>query len=145
MGASFGGDGDVIADINITPFVDIILVVLIIFMVTTTMVEEDVIPVQLPDAATAEKTEALSFGITLLETGALLVDGEPSNATDLTRRLTEARAKTEDVTVLIAADKTVAHGRVIWVVDVVKSAGVSKFAFNVDKTNMIGPDPAGGP
>jgi biopolymer transport protein ExbD len=141
MGASFGGDGDVIADINITPFVDIILVVLIIFMVTTTMVEEEVIPVQLPDAATAEKTEALSFGITLLENGALLVDGKPSNASDITRQLTEARAKTEDVTVLIAADKAVAHGRVIWVVDLVKTAGVSKFAFNVDKTNMIGPDP----
>ena len=67
-----GGDDDVISDINITPFVDIILVVLIIFMVTTSAIVESSIKINLPDAATGEATENISLGLTLKTDGALL-------------------------------------------------------------------------
>ena len=43
---------------------------------------------------------------------------------------------------LIAADKDVAHGRVVWLIDLVKSEGVAKFALNIDKADMVPPDPA---
>jgi len=144
MGASLGGgdDDDLIADINITPFVDIILVVLIIFMVTATTIVKSSIKVNLPDAATGEATESTSLGVTLLTDGALLLDGEPIQPDTLATRLERAKADNDDVVVLISADRAVAHGRVTWLIDLVRSQGIAKFAINIDKAETIPPDPA---
>lgn len=143
MGGKIGGDDDLIADINITPFVDIILVVLIIFMVTATTIVESSIKVTLPDAATGEATESTSLGLTLTKDGGLMLDGEPVDAEQLKVAIRAAKATSkEDVVCLIAADKEVAHGRVVWLIDLVKAEGVAKFALNIDKADVIGPDPA---
>ncbi|TNE92249.1 MAG: biopolymer transporter ExbD [Deltaproteobacteria bacterium] len=142
MGAKFGGDDDVIADINITPFVDIILVVLIIFMVTATTIVQTSIKVNLPDASTGEATESTSLGLTLLGDGGLLLDGERVTPEELGRALEKAKAENDEVICLIAADKLVAHGRVIWLMDLVKSKGIAKFALNINKAEMVPPDPA---
>ena len=143
MGASFGGDDDdVIADINITPFVDIILVVLIIFMVTATTIAKSSIKVNLPEAATGETTESTSLGITLLSDGGLMLDGEPITSEQLTLAVERALQEEDDVVCLIAADRDVQHGRVVWAIDLIKSLGVSKFAINIDKTDAVPPDPA---
>jgi biopolymer transport protein ExbD len=142
VGSRLGADDhdDVIADINITPFVDIILVVLIIFMVTATAIVKQSIKVELPEAASGEGTDD-SIGVTLTTDGKLLIDGEPSTADALRQRIRDTRAAGRDVVVLIAADKTVAHGRVVWVIDLVKGEKVSKFAINIDKTQAIPPEP----
>lgn len=145
MGANFGDDDDVIADINITPFVDIILVVLIIFMVTATTIVKQSVKVNLPDAASGEKTESTSLGLTLLEDGALLLDGEAVSTDALVNALKTAKAENDDVVCLISADKAVDHGRVVWLMDLVKSNGIARFAINIDKVNAIGPDPAQAP
>lgn len=143
MGSRLGGqDDDVIADINITPFVDIILVVLIIFMVTATTIVESSIKVNLPEAASGEATESTSIGLTLLEDGGLLLDGVRTDAAGVVARLEEAKRESEDVVCLIAADKLVSHGRVVWLIDLVKSNGVAKFAINIDKADVVPPDPA---
>lgn len=143
MGASFGGDDDVIADINITPFVDIILVVLIIFMVTATTIAKESIKVNLPDAASGEESKNLSVGLTLLGDGQLLLDGKAVDEAGLRAALQAAKADTEeDVVCLISAEKDVAHGRVVWLLDLVKSEGIGKFAININKVDAIGPDPA---
>lgn len=136
-----GGDDDLIADINITPFVDIILVVLIIFMVTATRIVKESIPVTLPDAATGEQIETISLGITLLADGGLLLDGQPTTPEALTTRLDAAKAE-GDVVCLIAADKLVAHGRVVWLMDLIRSRGIGKFAINIDEATKVPPDPA---
>lgn len=141
MGASFSGDDDVISDINITPFVDIILVVLIIFMVTATTIVKQSIPITLPDAATGDPTESTSLGLTLTVGGDLLLDGEPVTTDQLVTRLDAAKAA-GDVTCLIAADKQVAHGRVVWLIDLIRSRGIAKFAINIDASTMVPPDPA---
>lgn len=146
MGAKFGGDDDVIADINITPFVDIILVVLIIFMVTATTIVKESLPVTLPDAATGEQTETISLGLTLTAEGGLLLDGEQVTQGALVDALRAAKetAKTEgtDVVCLISADRAVAHGRVVWLLDLVRSQGIGKFAINIDEATKVPPDPA---
>jgi biopolymer transport protein TolR len=142
MGAKFGGDDEVMADINITPFVDIILVVLIIFMVTAQTIVSDSIKVQLPDAATAEPTETTSLGLTLTVDGAMLLDGEPTTTEAVRARLQQAKAAGEDVVCLISADQQVAHGRVVWLIDLIRSEGVAKFAINIDPAEMVPPDPA---
>jgi len=144
MAADLGDrDDDVISAINITPFVDIILVVLILFMVTATTIARSSIQVDLPDAATGEVTADTSFGVTLLATGELLLDGEPSDGDGLRAAVRAAKAKGSEVTVLVAADRNVMHGRVVWVLDLVRSEGVGKFAINIDKTQIVPPDPAG--
>ncbi|MEZ4234863.1 MAG: hypothetical protein R3F59_01580 [Myxococcota bacterium] len=74
--------------------------------------------------------------------GELLVDGVPTDADGLVARIREAKAETDDVVCLISADRAVAHGRIVWLLDVVKSEGVGKFAINIDKTQAIPPDPA---
>lgn len=143
MGSRLGGDDDdVIADINITPFVDIILVVLIIFMVTATTIVQSSIKVNLPDAATGEATESTSLGLTLLTDGSLLLDGVAITPDALRDRLRQAKRDTPEVVCLIAADRAVAHGRVIWLIDLIRSEGIAKFAINIDKAEMVPSDPA---
>lgn len=143
MGSKLGGhDDEVIADINITPFVDIILVVLIIFMVTASTIVQSSIKVNLPEAASGEATESTSLGLTLLEDGGLLLDGQSTDGDAVKAAIREAKARGEDVVCLIAADKAVPHGRVVWLIDLVKSAGVAKFAINIDKAELVPPDPA---
>lgn len=137
-----GGDDDVIADINITPFVDIILVVLIIFMVTATTIAQSSIKVNLPEAASGEATESTSLGLTLLEDGRLLLDGQATDAEGVKAAIRAAKDRGEDVVCLISADKAVVHGRVVWLMDLVRSEGVAKFAINIDKADVVPPDPA---
>ncbi|MFT4622072.1 MAG: biopolymer transport protein ExbD [Myxococcota bacterium] len=143
MGSRLGAhDDDIIADINITPFVDIILVVLIIFMVTATTIVQSSIKVNLPDAATGEATESTSLGLTLLTDGSLLLDGESIGPDRLRERLRDAKRGDAGVVCLIAADRAVAHGRVIWLIDLIRSEGIAKFALNIDKAEMVPSDPA---
>ena len=141
MGSKFAGDDDLIADINITPFVDIILVVLIVFMVTASVVPMAV-QANLPSATTGEAMETTSIGLTLMEDGRLLMDGVSTTPDAFAAALDTAFAEDPDTIVLIAAEELVAHGRVVWAMDVIKSSGISKFAFNIDPSAIIEPDPA---
>lgn len=141
MGVNLSDDDDLIAHINITPFVDIILVVLIIFMVTASTITSQSININLPDASTGEATEQVSLGVTLLESGEILLDGVAVSQVVLAKELAQQSKASDDVVVLISADQLVAHGRVIWLMDLVRSNGIAKFAFNIDKTAAIAPDP----
>jgi biopolymer transport protein ExbD len=80
--------------------------------------------------------------VVLQSDGVLLVDGERTDEAGLRDRIKRAKTETDDVVCLISADKAVAHGRLVWVLDVVKSERVGKFAINIDKTQAIPPDPA---
>jgi biopolymer transport protein ExbD len=137
MAAKLGGDDDdAIVDINITPFVDIILVVLIIFMVTATYIVKQSIKVNLPEAATGEATENSSLGITIDADRTLFLDGQPVTEDQLRSAIQAEKAAAEqndaDVVCLIAADHTVSHGEVVHLIDLVKQEGIAKFAINID-------------
>lgn len=127
-------DDEIFADINITPFVDIILVVLILFMVTATTIVQSSIPLDLPDAATGEGSSEVSLGLTLTQTGELLLDGEVVNETQLRKGLREAKASGNEVVCLIAADTATPHGRVVWLLDLLRTEGIARFHIQVDKT-----------
>jgi biopolymer transport protein ExbD len=140
MGARLSGsDDDGITDINITPFVDIILVVLIIFMVTATYIVAPSIKVNLPDAATGENTEQSSLGLTLTAEGKLYLNGEVVTEDHLREVIRSEKARNKDVVCLIAADKTVMHGDVVHLIDVVRQEGVAKFAINIDRAESDTP------
>ncbi|MAF91797.1 MAG: biopolymer transporter ExbD [Bdellovibrionota bacterium] len=133
MGASFNKDDEAIADINITPFVDIILVVLIIFMVTTPIIMNPGIKIQLPKAASGEETKQTKLNVSIAKDGKILLNGAVENDNSLAQKVKDLVAKNKEIQAIIAADKDVAHGTVIRVIDIVKSNGVSKFAISTEK------------
>ena len=86
MGAKIGGDDDAIAEINIVPFVDIILVVLIIFMVTTPFIMKPSINVNLPKAASGEESSPAKLNVSITNDGQLTLNGQPTNLDDFCRQ-----------------------------------------------------------
>jgi biopolymer transport protein ExbD len=134
MASKITGDNDEpIADINIVPFVDIILVVLIIFMVTTPFIMKPSINVNLPKAGTGDDTTPSELTITIGTENRLLLNGKPSDEAAITTYSKELAIKKPEVQAIISADKDVTHGRVVGIIDAVKSGGVKKFAITIDK------------
>jgi biopolymer transport protein ExbD len=129
-GAKFD-DEEIITDINVTPFVDVALVLLIIFMVTATYIVAQSIPVDLPEAGTGEEV-VTTFAIAITPDGQLFLDGEKKDEAGVRAKIRGARELNEDVRVVIAADKAVTHGRVVRVIDLIRKEGVAKFAINID-------------
>lgn len=132
-GANIHEDDEPIAAINIVPFVDIILVVLIIFMVTTPLIMKPSINVNLPKSASGDKTEASKLSISIAKDGSIKLNGQPTTTTELSQYAKNILTKTPDVQAIIAADKDISHGDVVTIIDTIKSAGVKKFAITIDK------------
>lgn len=131
---AFKADQDeIMSEINVVPLVDVILVVLIIFMVTAPMIMKPSINVNLPKAASGEATTPSKLNITISGDGKLNLDGEIVEDAQVQAKALEEVAKNPDIQAIIAADKDVPHGRVVSVLDIVKGAGVKKFAISIDK------------
>ena len=132
-GASQDDDG-LVAGINVTPFVDIALVLLIIFMVTAKyIVQQPNIPVDLPRAASAQ-TPVISHtvAISINLQGGIFVENRAVNETELRALMVERHAQNNDVRAVIAADRGVPHGRVVQVIDITRLAGVTRFAIQTE-------------
>jgi biopolymer transport protein ExbD len=123
---------EAITGINVTPLVDITLVLLIIFMVTTKIVLNQTVPLDLPKAATGTSEVQVIFSIILAVDGRALVDGKALVNDDAILQLArDAQAQHPELRAVIKADAAVTHGRVIHVLDLLKQAHVSKIAFGV--------------
>lgn len=139
--------GQMITDINVTPLVDITLVLLIIFMVTTTYIVNPSIKVDLPKAATGTDQVRTTLALTLTKEGQLYLNGERSDEAAVVKQIAADLPRNPDLQAVIAADKVVAHGSVVHIIDLVKRAGIRKFAINVDSAaaaTMGGPAGAAG-
>lgn len=123
----------IISDINVTPFVDIMLVLLIIFMVTATTIVRQSLEVNLPEAATAEPSKVTLLALTMDAKGAITLNGERVNEAQIQAFVRAQRKQRGKLEAVIAADKAVAHGRVVRLIDLVRQEGVTKFAINVLK------------
>ena len=126
-------DHDVIADINVVPLVDIILVVLIIFMVTAPMFIRPTINVNLPKAASGDQTTPSKLNIVLTADGKINLNGTFVDEETVKTKAAEQLAQNPDVQAIISADKDTPHGQVIGVLDAVKTVGVKKFAISIEK------------
>ncbi len=134
MASKLGGDNDdPIVDINITPFVDVILVVLIIFMVTTPMLVNQSIQIQLPKAVTGEDTPPTNIQLTISKEGDVYVDGKKVNEDEIENIAKEKISFNSNVQASIAADQNTTHGQVIRVIDLIKKGGIHKFAISTTK------------
>ena len=126
-------DNEAIAEINVVPLVDIILVVLIIFMVTAPMFIKPTINVNLPKAASGDQTAPSKLNLALTADGRINMNGAFVDESVIREKALEELAKNPDVQAIISADKDVPHGKVIGLLDIVKGAGVKKFAISIDK------------
>ena len=137
--AAGGRRRGLITDINVTPLVDIMLVLLIIFMLTAHLIARQVIEVQLPKAAQAAAVNPTTLAVTLTREGRMFLNGVPATPESLRAAIQAAVAKDAKTQVIVAGDKNVSHGRVVWVLDLVKSLGVTSFAIQIDPTGLIAP------
>ncbi len=132
-GGAQDNDDEMISGINVTPLVDITLVLLIIFMVTATYIVKETIEVDLPKAASGGQTVGTTLTFVLDKQGKLFVDGEESNFTNARTAVRAALAKDKDARAIISADKGLSHGQVVELIDLVKTEGLVKFAINIEK------------
>jgi biopolymer transport protein ExbD len=122
---------DVVSDINVTPLVDITLVLLIVFIVTARIIVGQTLPMDLPKAATGGEQQVV-LAIELAKDGAIAVNGKRVESDKAVQAIAhDTLAKNPDVRVVIDADENVPHGRVVKVMDETKQAGITRIAFGV--------------
>jgi biopolymer transport protein ExbD len=122
-----------LAAINIIPFVDIVLVLLVIFMLTSATIVRASLKVELPKAASGGSRVDSTVNLVLTRRGELFLDGAPlslAQAAQTVRRQSTANAKTQAV---ISADKGVEYGKVVELIDLVKQNGISAFALDIER------------
>jgi biopolymer transport protein ExbD len=137
--ASGGSDREdsLFASINVTPLVDITLVLLVIFMVAAPLiVSHPAIKVALPKAVTAEAAQASKLVLSLTREPAggykLFNNGKETDEPGIRAVVPGLIQKDPELQAIIAADRGIAYGDVMHVVDVVRALGVTKFSLNAD-------------
>lgn len=133
MGMKSSMDDEPLSEINVVPLVDIILVVLIIFMVTAPMFIKPTINVNLPKAASGDQTAPSQLNIALTADGRINLNGTFVDEAQVSQKAASEVSKNPEVQAIISADQAVAHGRVVTVLDLVKTVGVKKFAISIEK------------
>ncbi len=121
-------DGE-ITGINVTPLVDIMLVLLLIFMITTHLDQPGALGVNLPRASTATEPPMSSLSIVIAKDGGLRLDGKPTTLAAIEAR---AQGGTPETQAVVSADAGVTYDRVVGVVDAVRRGGVTKLALAAD-------------
>lgn len=132
-GSSQSNDDDAISGINVTPLVDVMLVLLVIFMITAPVIYQTAIKIELPAAKTGEQRKNTPLSFTLSKDGRLQLDGHDVAMEELGAKVKAAMAKEPDGTAVIHADKDTPHGRVIELMDVLRDAGLLRFALSVQQ------------
>lgn len=132
---SGGGRRAPIAEINVTPMVDVMLVLLVIMIVSAQYIVSQSIKVELPKAASAADAVSSVAAVTLTKDGKTFYNQEPITDAELASHLKSAFAANKELNLIVTADKEVQHGKVVHVIDLAKVEGIMKFAINVETTN----------
>ncbi len=131
---SGGGRSRTIAAINVTPLVDVVLVLLVILMVASTYIVAQTLKVQLPRAKSTDGTADKPTKVEILKDGRLRWNEAPIVEGELSDKMKTAVAADPEMSLVVSADKEVMHGNVVHVLDLAKLAGVTKFAINVQQS-----------
>ena len=130
--ASHADGDDEITGINVTPLVDIVLVLLVIFMMTASFIVAPAIRVDLPKAASAEPTPQSTLSLVLTREGTLYLNNTLVQPDDVRRYIRGQHAAGKELQAVIAADGNVIHAKVIGLIDLIRTEGVTSFAINTD-------------
>lgn len=143
-----GNDDGTITGINVTPLVDTALVLLLVFMVATPVLMNQAVRVKLPKVAHSKPAMITTISLTLKKDGTLYLNGQATNYKKLEGQIEGLIAEIQKpggaqgpgrgkLQAIIAADREVAHGDVMHLVDVVKDLGIEEFAFNIEKIKKV--------
>ena len=130
--AGRGGRAPIVG-INMTPMVDIMLVLLIIMMVAATYIVSQSLKVELPRTASSDETVSKIYVVTITKDGKYFWNQKPTTKAALANELRAARAQNPDPSLVITADQGALHGQVVGVIDLAKVEGINKFAINVER------------
>jgi biopolymer transport protein TolR len=132
-GGAADNEDEGINGINVTPLVDVTLVLLIIFMVTASYIVKETIEVELPRAAHGGETVQRTFALLITREGKSFLNGVPVDDNGLVAEVQRAKSAGEDVQAIVGADKNATHGAVTHLLDLLKGAGVTKFAIQIER------------
>lgn len=130
------GDEDIITSINVTPLVDIVLVLLIILMVTASYIVSKSIPMDLPDAQSGEDSPPRQLTVSIDAGRQLYLESEPITWEALAQQARSFARDNSEPRAVIQADRTVSHGDFIRIVDVLRTAGITRYAINVNPQDL---------
>lgn len=123
-----------IAEINVTPLVDIMLVLLVVFMATATYITSGSLEVELPQAQSSsqQKPSGKAIQIVVHEDGHLLVDNEKIESDELDALLMQRIQDPQQVHAIVAADRHAHYGTVVEVIDHIRGHGIAVFSLQVE-------------
>ena len=122
-----------ISEINVTPFVDVVLVLLVIFMVTAPMLVREQMSVNLPKAESGEKSASQAIAIVIDKSGNVVMAEKPIAMDQIEAEIKTLVAKNPNAQAVISADQDAKHGDVVHVMDLVKKAGLTHFAIQIER------------
>jgi biopolymer transport protein ExbD len=122
-----------IVGINVTPLVDVVLVLLIIMMVSATYIVSQSLKVELPKTASSDETVSKTYVVTITKEGKYFFNDQPIAKEALKGELAAAQRASKDMSLVITADQNAFHGQVVGVIDLAKVEGITKFAINVER------------
>ena len=132
MAGTSTGRGPIVG-INVTPMVDVVLVLLVIMMVSATYIVAQSLKVELPKSSTSDESTPTLAVVTITKEKTLLFNEQPVSENDLKQKLEGVYAKDNEVSLVVSADQQAYHGNVVHVIDLAKLIGITKFAINVER------------
>jgi biopolymer transport protein ExbD len=139
VATKFDDNDEGINEINITPFVDVVLVLLVIFMVTAPVMLKESLKVNLPKTLTSDiSTKAESIGIAITKEGQVLLNGKLLSSESLNLVLMRLSKDAPMTNFLISADTETRHGDVVKMIDLLKKNNLNRFALQVEKIKTEG-------
>jgi biopolymer transport protein ExbD len=121
-----------IVGINVTPMVDIVLVLLIIMMVSATYIVSQSLKVELPKTSSSDETVSRTHVVTISKDGEYFFNDKATKKSELPSLLRAAKTENQNMNLVITADEQARHGSVVGVIDLAKVEGITKFAINVE-------------
>jgi biopolymer transport protein ExbD len=132
MAGTTKGRGPIVG-INVTPMVDVVLVLLVIMMVSATYIVAQSLKVELPKTSTSDESTPAVATVTVTKDKTTLFNEERVDEAGLAKKLADAYAANNEISLVISADKDASHGDVVHVIDLSKVAGITKFALNIER------------
>jgi biopolymer transport protein ExbD len=122
---------EILADINVTPFVDVVLVLLLIFMISAPVLYKNAIHIQLPEAVTGQRVDHITLSLYVTKDGQILTDNRPVDLATLKGMIAQAKANDPNADVVVAADRQSTHDHLMKVIDLARAQGIQSVGLTV--------------
>jgi biopolymer transport protein ExbD len=121
--------------INITSLIDVVLLLLIFFMLTTSFVEQPGIKLDLPKADSAEGVKSQELEVSISADGSIYLNGEITNLDELAKKIETLLVEIEEKSLVLKADKNALHGTVVKIMDIARQEGLQKIIIASERTD----------